>query len=154
MGVNFLKKTYGIPVWGHRLCGELISRIPEVCGMYGLPYFHCPLPDSFLQEGDLLRLGDHVFEVLYCPGHSPDHLVFVHTLQEFIIAGDVLFKGSIGRTDLMGGSYEDLVGSIRDKLWVLPGSYQVYCGHGAQTTIGQEMRSNPYVGMGASGARD
>ena len=102
-------------------------------------------PDRFLAEGDMIELGTHRFDVLHCPGHTPGSLVFVHRDGGLAIVGDVLFQGSVGRTDFPYGDADALLGAIRDKLMPLPDETAFLCGHGPGSTIGAERRTNPYV---------
>lgn len=102
-------------------------------------------PDRFLVEGETLELGGHLFEVLYCPGHTPGHIVFVDRGGGLAILGDVLFQGSVGRTDFPYGDTGALLASIRDKLMTLPDETAFLCGHGPGSTIGAERHNNPYV---------
>ncbi|MDT7951718.1 MAG: MBL fold metallo-hydrolase [Acetobacteraceae bacterium] len=102
-------------------------------------------PDRFLAEGEHLELAEHRFEVLHCPGHTPGHVVFVDRQGGLAVVGDVLFQGSVGRTDFPYGDTAALLASIRDKLMPLDDATTVLCGHGPGTTIGAERRSNPYV---------
>jgi glyoxylase-like metal-dependent hydrolase (beta-lactamase superfamily II) len=95
-------------------------------------------------EGETIRIGKDMLEVIFAPGHSPGHVCYYCREQQFLIGGDVLFQGSIGRTDLPGGNHQTLLTSIRTKLFVLPGETQVFSGHGPSTTIGEEKRSNPF----------
>ena len=113
---------------------------------YGLP-ITSPPADRTLAEGDRLELAGLEFEVFEIPGHSPGHVVFLLRDKPFVvIGGDVLFRGSVGRTDLLGGSFEQLRDGIQKKLWPLPDDTVVYPGHGPVTTIGHEKRTNPFVG--------
>ena len=98
-----------------------------------------------LQEGDQIKLGAETFEVLHVPGHSPGSIVLYNAKEHFLFAGDVLFEGSIGRTDLQGGNYAQLIKGIQEKLLVLPDETVVYSGHGPATTIGKEKASNPFL---------
>ncbi|MEJ7823556.1 MAG: MBL fold metallo-hydrolase, partial [Chitinophagaceae bacterium] len=98
------------------------------------------------KEGDDIYLGDDELEVIEAPGHSPGSICFYCKAQKFIIGGDVLFNGSIGRTDLPGGDYDTLIKSIKEKMFVLPDEVIVYNGHGPETTIGNEKKFNPFVG--------
>ena len=102
-------------------------------------------PDIWLEEGDTVSVGELVFEVLHCPGHSPGSVVFVNKDNGFALVGDVLFNGSIGRTDLPGGDHEALLTSIRTKLFPLGDDIAFICGHGPTGTIGQERTSNPFL---------
>ena len=101
--------------------------------------------DAFFREGDRIMFGNSYLEVIEAPGHSPGGVVFYNPEQKILIAGDVLFYGSIGRTDLPGGSHKQLVGHIKTKLLTLPEETVVYCGHGPETTIGFEKLNNPYL---------
>jgi hydroxyacylglutathione hydrolase len=103
------------------------------------------LPDRWLEEGDTVSFGDHVFEVLHCPGHAPGHVVYFNRKQGFAHVGDVLFRGSIGRTDLPGGNHQQLLHSIRDKILPLGDHVGFICGHGPGGQIGEERRTNPYL---------
>jgi glyoxylase-like metal-dependent hydrolase (beta-lactamase superfamily II) len=103
------------------------------------------LPDRWLVEGDTVQVGDEAFEVLHCPGHTPGHVVFVNREASFAIVGDVLFAGSIGRTDFPYGDHAALLRAIRDKLLPLGDDFSFICGHGPGSTIGTERRTNPFV---------
>jgi hydroxyacylglutathione hydrolase len=106
-------------------------------------------PDRWLAEGDRVRFGAHTFEVLHCPGHTPGHIVFVDATARFAIVGDVLFRGSIGRTDFPYGDHAQLLGAIRDKLLPLGDDVAFICGHGPGSTFGTERRRNPFLQPGA-----
>ena len=103
------------------------------------------LPDRWLVEGDEVRVGDQAFEVLHCPGHTPGHVVFVNQAARFAIVGDVLFSGSVGRTDFPYGDHAALIRAIKDKLLPLGDDVSFICGHGPGSTIGAERRTNPFV---------
>lgn len=119
--------------------------LPEQARMFGAAEAAIPEPDGDLHEGDRIPVGAGELEVLHCPGHTPGHVVFFDRADEQLIAGDVLFNGSIGRTDFPRGSFEQLERSIREKLYVLPPQTVVHCGHGPTTTIGHEAATNPFV---------
>jgi len=102
-------------------------------------------PDRWLEEGDSILLGDHRFDVLHCPGHTPGHLVFVNHAARFAIVGDVLFQGSVGRTDFPYGDHDALIGAIKTKLLPLGDDFAFLCGHGPGSTIGTERQSNPFL---------
>jgi hydroxyacylglutathione hydrolase len=148
-GVHALVQEFAVPLYAHPLSVTLIEQLPDVCRRYGIPPFHCPLPDKFLEAGDVLEVGSMRLEIVFCPGHSPDHIAFIESIRGIVIGGDLLFSGSIGRSDLPGGNHEQLLQSIRSELLVLPDYYQVYAGHGPQTTIGRERIYNPFVGVNA-----
>ena len=101
--------------------------------------------DSFLAECEKVSFGNTELEIIHIPGHSPGHVVFYNMKDNFMIAGDVLFYGSIGRTDLPGGNYNDLISNINNKLFRLPAETKVYCGHGPETTLGFEKQTNPFL---------
>ena len=102
-------------------------------------------PDQWLTHGDKLRFGNQVLEIKHCPGHAPGHVIGINHNAKKIIAGDVLFNGSIGRTDLPQGNYQDLIDSITNQLLILDDAYTVHCGHGPDTTIGHERKTNPFL---------
>ena len=102
-------------------------------------------PDKWLTHGDTLRFGNQVLEIKHCPGHAPGHVIGINHEAKKIIAGDVLFNGSIGRTDLPQGNYQDLIDSITKQLLILDDAYIVHCGHGPDTTIGHERKTNPFL---------
>jgi glyoxylase-like metal-dependent hydrolase (beta-lactamase superfamily II) len=136
-----------VPIWGpderDRFLLDGLQTTGEAYGIVGARAF---VPDRWLVEGDHVTIAGHVFEVLHCPGHTPGHVVFLDRKMGFGIFGDVLFRGSVGRTDFPYCSTEDLLTSIRDKLMVLDDRTVFICGHGARSTIGEERRSNPFVG--------
>lgn len=115
---------------------------------YGIPGVRNVLPDRWLKEGEAITIGGHAFDVLHCPGHTPGHLVFFNRTDRFAIVGDVLFRGSVGRTDFPYGDTAALLSSVRDKLFPLGDDIAFLCGHGPGSTIGVERRTNPYVGEG------
>jgi glyoxylase-like metal-dependent hydrolase (beta-lactamase superfamily II) len=109
-------------------------------------------PDRWLSDGDQVRIGPFDVDVIHCPGHTPGHVVFYHALSRFAVVGDVLFRGSIGRTDLPQGSHETLIHSIRDKLFPLGDDVTFLPGHGDLSTFGHERKTNPFVSDLAVGA--
>jgi glyoxylase-like metal-dependent hydrolase (beta-lactamase superfamily II) len=118
---------------------------------YGIADARDLAPDRWLEEGEEVLIAGHAFNVLHCPGHTPGHLVFVSTSAPFAIVGDVLFRGSIGRTDFPYGDHEALLRAIRDKLLPLGDEVAFLCGHGPGSTLGEERRSNPFLrGLGAA----
>lgn len=133
----------GAPLVCHEADLPLLHSLPEQGRMFGVPFPASPEPDRFLEHGDTIAFGSRVFEVRHTPGHSPGHVVLV--TDGVALVGDVLFAGSIGRTDLPGGSMNQLLKSIREQLLVLPDDTVVYSGHGPETTIGEERRSNPFL---------
>jgi glyoxylase-like metal-dependent hydrolase (beta-lactamase superfamily II) len=138
-------RTYGLKPWLHRADLFLLQGAPNTAKIYGLSFEESPEPEQFMEEGDTFTLGTEILRVLYVPGHAPGHIALYSETQGFVIAGDVLFKRSIGRTDLPGGDMDILLDSIRTKLLPLPADTLVYCGHGPTTTIGEEIRMNPFL---------
>lgn len=122
----------------------LLERIEEQAANYGFEARNVT-PDTWMSEGETLMLGEHRFEILHCPGHTPGSLVFVNHAAKFLIAGDMLFQGSIGRTDFPYGDHQALITAIKTKLLVLPDDYAFICGHGPGSTIGAEKVSNPFL---------
>ncbi|MGB4931388.1 MAG: MBL fold metallo-hydrolase, partial [Chitinophagales bacterium] len=111
----------------------------------GIYYKGSPEPEIFVDEGDEVKFGNTTFKVFFTPGHSPASVCFYNAADKFIVSGDVLFKRSIGRTDLPGGNYETLIQSINEKLMTLPDETKVYAGHMQPTTIGEERKENPFL---------
>ncbi len=146
-GAEELKKKLDVKIIGpHKADLELLSNIEKQSQMFGVPgAFHNAMPDQWLEDGDVVSIGDHAFEVYHCPGHAPGHVVYFNKAAQFAHVGDVLFQGSIGRTDLPGGNHQQLLTSIRNKLFPLGDNVSFICGHGPGSTIGQERRSNPYL---------
>ena len=128
----------------------LLDELAQSGAQYGMLEARPVRPDMWLREGDVVTLGEHRFEVLHCPGHTPGHVVFVNAAAGVALVGDVLFQGSVGRTDFPYGDTEALLRSIRDKLLPLPDAMAFVCGHGPGSTIGEERRSNPYVAEAAA----
>jgi hydroxyacylglutathione hydrolase len=123
----------------------LLEGLEQQGRAYGLADARNVKPDRWLQEGEEVTIGDHPFAVLHCPGHTPGHLVFVNAAARFAIVGDVLFRGSIGRTDFPYGDHEALIRAIETKLVPLGDDVTFICGHGPGSTIGVERRSNPFL---------
>lgn len=144
-GNRFIFDTYGLLPELHREDIPLLERHKLVADMYGLPCQESPMAKHFLNEGDIIQLGTDVLDIYFTPGHAPGHVVFHCKAQDFLIAGDVLFRGSIGRTDLPGGDFDTLIRSIKQKLFPLADNTTVYSGHGPSTTIGFEKKNNPFL---------
>lgn len=145
LGVAQLKRTYGIPFALHRLDEPLLRAVKTYAPNYGFPRFDEPEVERWLQEVEAVTFGESSLRILFVPGHAPGHVAFVHDEQKFVIGGDVLFKQSIGRTDLPGGNMATLLHSIRTQLFTLPDDYTVYAGHMQPTTIGFEKKHNPFL---------
>ncbi len=142
-GVAWVKSFTGAPVWVHPLDQPMLAD-PQLNGsaFFGEP-ITAPTPDRLLSEGDTVTVGNLVFQVLHTPGHTPGGICFY--TPGHLIAGDTLFAGSVGRTDLVGGNWESLMRSIREKLLPLPPATMVYPGHGGTTTLGDEKEYNPFL---------
>jgi len=146
-GAMELKKKLGVEIIGpHKDDEPLLQGLEKQAAMFGLEgeVQNCT-PDRWLKEGETLSIGDHLFEVFHCPGHAPGHVVFYNEAAKFAHVGDVLFAGSIGRTDLPGGDHAALIGSIMNKLMKWPDEVNFICGHGPASTIGRERASNPFL---------
>jgi glyoxylase-like metal-dependent hydrolase (beta-lactamase superfamily II) len=145
-GAAELAERLGVPVEGpHEADRPLLDRLKEQGEAYGMLSARPVTPDRWLKEGDTVTVAGHIFEVLHCPGHSPGSVVLVNRRQRFAIVGDVLFQGSIGRTDLPAGDHKSLIHAIRTKLLPLGDEFAFICGHGPASTIGYERRSNPFI---------
>ncbi len=146
-GAAELRDELGLKIYGPHEADRLFLENLELQGQqYGIAGARNVVPDQWLDEGDTIEMAGESFDVLHCPGHSPGSVVFVHKTARFAIVGDVLFSGSVGRTDLPGGDQEALFRSIRDKVFPLGDDVQFLCGHGPGGMIGQERLNNPFVG--------
>ena len=144
-GNRFVFDTYGLKPIIHQLDLPTLQAQERVCQMYQLNYDPSPMPDKFIEEGDELVFGHTKLKVFFTPGHAPGHVVFYSAENHLVINGDVLFKGTIGRTDLPGGNFAELEKSIKTKLYSLPDETTVYAGHGPVTNIGHEKTHNMFV---------
>jgi glyoxylase-like metal-dependent hydrolase (beta-lactamase superfamily II) len=144
-GAAELATSLGVPVIGpQRDDAFLLDALPQQAARFGMEG-RGVTPDRWLKEGDTVAIGGAIFDVRHCPGHTPGHVVFVNEAARVVIGGDVLFRGSIGRTDFPYGNHAALLAAIRDKLLTLPDHMMVLCGHGPVTTIGEERRGNPFL---------
>ena len=144
-GAAELKERLGVPIEGpHEADRPLLDALEAQGQAYGLQA-RTVTPDRWLDEGDTVTVGSHSFDVLHCPGHSPGSVVLVNRQQRFAIVGDVIFQGSIGRTDFPYGDHAALINAIRTKLLPLGDEFAFICGHGPTSTIGQERRTNPFI---------
>jgi glyoxylase-like metal-dependent hydrolase (beta-lactamase superfamily II) len=148
-GAAVLAEALGVPIWGPAVEDQfLLDGLAAQGRAYGVPEARAVTPDRWLVEGDSVPIAGLDFAVLHCPGHTPGHVVFVSTVSRVAIVGDVLFRGSIGRTDFPYGDTQALVTAIRTKLFPLGDDMVFLCGHGPGGTFGEERRSNPFVGDG------
>lgn len=145
-GSKFLEEHFGLTTKAHPADEPLLDNLDDKMRMFGFPagLLEPPRITEHIHEGDFILFGNQKLEVIEVPGHSPGHVVFYDANHNNLFAGDTLFRGSIGRTDLEGGNHQQLLDGIRTKLFTLPSSTVVYSGHGASTTIGQEKSSNPF----------
>ncbi|HNE79424.1 MAG TPA: MBL fold metallo-hydrolase [Flavobacteriales bacterium] len=145
LGCAWMHRRFGLLPELHRADLPLLDLAERQGLIYGIPCEPPPAPTKFFAPGDIITLGDEQLEVLFVPGHAPGHIAFWHPEQRFVISGDVLFQRSIGRTDLPGGDMDTLIASIRTELFPLGDDVKVHCGHGPDTTIGEERRLNPFL---------
>mgnify|MGYP001947646212 FL=1 len=142
---GMLAEELGIPIEGpHEDDRFWIARLDEDGGRYGMQAASFE-PDRWLQNGDTVTVGDLTLDVIHCPGHTPGHVVFFHEPSRFAIVGDVLFQGSIGRTDFPMGNHQDLIDSITQRLWPLGEDVMFIPGHGPTSTFGRERKTNAFV---------
>ncbi|HEU5290739.1 MAG TPA: MBL fold metallo-hydrolase [Cyclobacteriaceae bacterium] len=147
LGNAFIKRKFNVPLLIHPIEEPMLRAVKSYASNYGFFQYQDSTPDSFLNEGDHVTVGNQKLEVLFVPGHSPGHIAFYHPASKVLIGGDVLFENSIGRTDLPGGDFETLINSIHQKFFTLPDDVTVYCGHGSETSIGFEKRTNPFCAL-------
>ena len=147
-GVAPLKRIFNVPLYSHSEGTSLRANVVNFMSMYGFDYEdmeNCPNPDVPLKHGDKVSFGNFEFEVLHTPGHSPDSICFYCASLGVVFTGDTLFAGGVGRTDLAGGSSEQLSRSLHEILMKLPPETKVYTGHGLNTVIERELKENPYL---------
>ena len=144
-GNKWVHKTFGLEPFIHAQEKQVLDFAPQSAQRWGLSIDNYTGPLHFIDEGDIISIDDDQLSILYTPGHSPGSLSFYCEKQNFVISGDVLFKESIGRTDLPGGDFDTLIESIRTKLFTLPPATIVYNGHGSATTIEHEIKNNLYL---------
>ena len=147
LGNDFVKQKYGMKLYLHRTEEFVLNAQKVLAPHYGFNLYHEARPDGFLEEGDIVEFGLQKFAVLFVPGHSPGHIAFYNEKEKVVLAGDVLFLNSVGRTDLPGGDQNTLIDSIHKKLFTLPDDVTVFPGHGPETTIGVEKRTNPFCAI-------
>lgn len=147
LGNAFVKRKYNVLLSLHPLEVPVLKAVKTYASNYGFFQYQDSSPDAFLNEGDTVFIGNQVLHVLFVPGHSPGHIALYHAGSKTLIGGDVLFENSIGRADLPGGNFETLIESIHQKFFTLPDDVTVYCGHGSETSIGFEKRTNPFCAV-------
>ena len=144
-GNKFVHDTWGLPLHIHEKEKQMLDFAPASGQMWQLPFENYEGELIFIKENSTIEIGNDALEVRFTPGHSPGHVCFYDEADGFAISGDVLFSGSIGRTDLPGGDFHTLINSIQTQLFTLPDDTKIYCGHGPMTTIGFEKMNNPFV---------
>jgi len=140
-----LTQATGAPLYIHQADAPMLERVAKTAAMYGLPGENSPQPDRLLEDGMLIEFGTHRLQVIHTPGHTQGGCCLYLEAENKLIAGDTLFADGVGRTDLPGGSHQQLVTSIKTRLFTLPDQVLIYPGHGPTTTIGHEKRHNPYL---------
>jgi hydroxyacylglutathione hydrolase len=145
MGLEFLYRTFNLKAEMHEGEKQVLESAPIIAGMYGISYRSAPHETRYIVDNQILAFGSSPIKCLYTPGHSPASISYFLEQEKILISGDVLFEGSIGRTDLPGGDYDTLISSIKTRLFPLGNEVQVYPGHGGITTIGQEKLTNPFL---------
>jgi glyoxylase-like metal-dependent hydrolase (beta-lactamase superfamily II) len=145
MGVGFIRNEFGVPFFAHPADNFWVEKAVEQAQMFGFEMSPVQPADGFFNDNEQVCFGNSVLEIIHVPGHSPGHVAFYHAGSASLLAGDILFYGSIGRTDLPGGNYQTLISAIKNRLFVLPADTKVYCGHGPETTLGFEMQNNPFL---------
>lgn len=145
LGAGYVVETYKLTAQCHTLEVPVMRAVPSYSGNYGLYVNDIPEQYDLLEPGSTITIGNTTFSILFTPGHSPGSVCFYSQEEATLISGDVLFRGSIGRTDLPGGDFDTLMRSIKHQLFTLPADTVVYSGHGEKTTIGFEMQKNPFI---------
>jgi hydroxyacylglutathione hydrolase len=145
-GVAYCRRRFGVEIYLHQSDLPVYESFESRCKMWGFnKYEQLPMVNNWLNEGDKIEVGNIELDVVHVPGHAPGHVAFINHKEQYVIGGDVLFRGSIGRTDLPLCSHEDLINSILTKFMTLDDDYTVYAGHNEPTTIGHERRTNPFL---------
>lgn len=145
LGNHFIYENWGLKPNFHEFEVPVLVSVENYAPQMGFRYETSPIPETFIQDNEIIEFGGHKIETIFAPGHSPGHLCYYITDQKALIGGDVLFQNSIGRTDLPGGDHQTLLESIKNRIYTLPDDVQVYPGHGSTTTIGFEKQTNPFV---------
>lgn len=147
LGNAFVKEKFKAKLYIHHSDEPVLRAVVAYAPNQGFHQYQDTTPDAYLEEGDEIILGNQKFAVLFVPGHAPGHIAFYCERERIVISGDVLFKSSIGRTDLPGGNFDTLIKSIHQKLFTLPDNVTVYPGHGPKTTVGFEKKFNPFCAL-------
>ncbi len=145
LGNKYIADTYGLMPQFHEGELPLLIEVQNYAPQMGIRYEVSPIGETFLKDSGEILLGKHSLEIIFARGHSPAHLCFYNAAQNFLIGGDVLFRGSVGRTDLPGGNHQQLMNSISNSIYTLPEETVIYPGHGPSTTVGFEKVNNPFI---------
>jgi hydroxyacylglutathione hydrolase len=148
LGNKFVKELYKVKLAHHRLDEATHRSVKAYAPNYGFVMYNETIADWYIEEGDKIRFGNSVLDIVFVPGHAPGHIAFYNIEEKICISGDALFYDSIGRTDLPGGDFGILISSIHNKLFKMPDNMEVYPGHGPKTTIGREKKYNPFCAIG------
>ncbi len=144
-GNKFVKETYQIPIYIHQKELSNLESAPLHAEFYGFSFEPSPLPDQFIKEGDTITFGHSTLHIVETPGHTEGSISLLSPQKEALFSGDVLFKGSIGRTDLPGGDLDVLLSTLKNKILTLPDTTTIFPGHGYETTVGEEIKTNPFL---------
>ncbi|AFL82793.1 Zn-dependent hydrolase, glyoxylase [Belliella baltica DSM 15883] len=146
LGNAYIKRQYNVPLLMHKNEVVVLKSVSSYASNYGFPAYEETEPDKFIDENDQIEFGNMTLKIKFVPGHAPGHLIFYNLDSNICIAGDTLFQGSIGRTDLPGGDHLTLLNAIKTEMFTLPETMTIYPGHGPETNIGFEKINNPFVG--------
>ena len=145
-GNKYICKKWNLDLHTHANSLRLLSEAKNISHIYGFnDYEESPKPNFFLKNNQVIKFGKQKFKVLFTPGHSPDHICLYNKEKNLLIAGDLIFKESIGRYDLPGGNYDTLIQSIQEQIMCLPNNTEIFSGHGPSTILGNEKKNNPYI---------
>lgn len=147
LGNAFVKRKFNVGLFINAIEEPLLRAVKSYASNYGFFQYEDSVADGFLTEKDVVTFGEQKLQILFVPGHSPGHIAFYDEASKILVGGDVLFENSIGRTDLPGGNFNTLINSIHEKFFTLPDDVTVYCGHGEETSIGFEKRTNPFCAI-------
>lgn len=147
IGNKFIAEKFNLKLQASQIEESILQWSESASLLYQIPYDKSPLIEIFLSEKDTIKIGNQTLEILFTPGHSPGSLTFVNHQESWALVGDVIFRQSIGRTDLKGGSYDELENSIRTQIYTLPDNYTLHSGHGPETQVGFEKKNNGFVRM-------
>lgn len=153
LGNEFVKNRWQVDLHIHSLELPYLEAVKSYASNYGFHAYQPAVAERYLSEGNTIQIGSHSLKILFAPGHAPGHLLFYDQFGAQCLVGDVIFKGSIGRTDLPGGNFDILIESIRNQVFTLPKSTILYPGHGDATTVGFEQEFNPFCGRHATAGR-